>query len=125
MKCGSRKKAITPPDASQEFLVEARMEQRARSMTQDTPLMRALGLAHYWQRLLDTRQVASVTEIAEAEGIDVTQVRQLLRLTLAATVCPSSLALTRVLATPLFVVIGGTACGASCRRIAPHIKKHI
>ncbi|AGH85802.1 bacteriophage-like protein [Ralstonia solanacearum] len=46
--------------------------------------MRALGLAHYWQRLLGEQRVTSVTEIAEAEGIDVTQVRRLLRLSLLA-----------------------------------------
>ncbi|CBJ49667.1 KorB DNA-binding domain-like [Ralstonia solanacearum] len=50
----------------------------------DAPLMRALGLAHYWQRLLDEQRVVSMIEIAAAEGIDVTQVRRLLRLTLLA-----------------------------------------
>jgi hypothetical protein len=47
-------------------------------------LLRALGLAHHWQRLLDAQRVTSVAEIAEAEGIDVTQVRRLLRLALLA-----------------------------------------
>lgn len=46
--------------------------------------MRALGLAHYWQRLVDDQWVASVAEIAEAEGVDITQVRRLMRLTLLA-----------------------------------------
>jgi hypothetical protein len=45
--------------------------------------MRALGLAHHWQRLLD-EQRAVQTEIAEAEGMDVTQVRRIMRLTLLA-----------------------------------------
>src|SRR5690606_41173454 len=44
-------------------------------------LMRALGLAHHWQRLLDEQRAASVAEIAEAEGMDVTQVRRVMRLT--------------------------------------------
>jgi hypothetical protein len=47
-------------------------------------LDRALGLAHHWQRLLDEQRMVSVAEIAEAEGIDVTQVRRVLRLTLLA-----------------------------------------
>ena len=46
--------------------------------------MRALGLAHHWQRLLDEQRAASVAEIAEAEGMDVTQVRRIIRLTLLA-----------------------------------------
>ena len=46
--------------------------------------MRALGLAHHWQRLLDEQRAASVAEIAEAEGMDVTQVRRVMRLTLLA-----------------------------------------
>jgi hypothetical protein len=46
--------------------------------------MRALGLAHHWQRLLDEQRAASVAEIARAEGMDVTQVRRLLRLNLLA-----------------------------------------
>ncbi|AXV84096.1 hypothetical protein [Ralstonia solanacearum] len=81
---GSKKQVITPLDAPQEFVVEARQEKRARDATQDTPLMRALGLAHYWQRLLDERRVASAAEVAKAEDIDLAQVRPMLRLTLLA-----------------------------------------
>ncbi|AMP36188.1 MULTISPECIES: bacteriophage-like protein [Ralstonia solanacearum species complex] len=84
VKRGSKKTVVTPLDAPKEFVVEARREKLARDATQDTPLMRALGLAHYWQRLLGEQRVTSVTEIAEAEGIDVTQVRRLLRLSLLA-----------------------------------------
>ncbi len=46
--------------------------------------MRALGLAHHWQRLLDEQRAGAVSEIAEAEGMDVTQVRRIMRLTLLA-----------------------------------------
>ncbi len=84
VKRGSKKEVITPLDAPQDFVVEARREKRGRDAMQDTPLMRALGLAHYWQRLLDERRFASVAEISSAEGIDITQVRRLLRLTLLA-----------------------------------------
>lgn len=84
VKRGSKKQVITPLNAPQEFVVEARQGKRARDATQDTPLMRALGLAHYWQRLLDEQRVVSVIEIAKAEGINATQVRRLLRLSLLA-----------------------------------------
>ena len=47
-------------------------------------MIRALGLAHYWQRLLDEGKFRSITDIAAAEGIDVTQARRVLRLTLLA-----------------------------------------
>ncbi len=81
---GLKKQVITPLDAPQEFLDEARREQQVREMAQNTPLMRALGLAHHWQRLLDEQGAASIAEIAEAEGVDVTQVRRVMRLTLLA-----------------------------------------
>ncbi|NKA95704.1 bacteriophage-like protein [Ralstonia solanacearum] len=84
VKRGSKKEVVTPLDTPEEFVVEARIEQRARSTTQDTSLMRALGLAHYWQRLLDEQRFSSVAEIAEAEGIDVSRAYRLLRLTLFA-----------------------------------------
>ena len=41
-------------------------------------------MAHYWQRLIDEGKFRSITDIAAAEGIDVTQARRLLRLTLLA-----------------------------------------
>ena len=44
----------------------------------------SLGLAHHWQRLLDEQRAASVAEIAEAEAMDVTQARRVMRLTLLA-----------------------------------------
>lgn len=81
---GLKKQVITPLDAPKEFLDEARRERQVREMAQDTPLMRALGLAHHWQRLLDEGRFSSMTEIAAAEGIDVTQVRRVMRLTLLA-----------------------------------------
>lgn len=67
---GLKKQVITPLDAPQEFLDVARRERQVREMAQDTPLMRALGLAHHWQRLLDEGRFSSITEIAAAEGLD-------------------------------------------------------
>lgn len=84
VKRGLKKQIITPLDAPQEFMEEARRERQARESTQDTALVRALGLAYHWQRLLDEQRVGSVAEIAEAEEINVTQVRRLMRLTLLA-----------------------------------------
>jgi hypothetical protein len=71
-------------DAPQEFLAEAKQERAAQAAAQDSALMRALGLAHHWQRLLDEERAASVAEIATAEGMGVTQVRRVMRLTLLA-----------------------------------------
>ena len=84
VKRGNKKQVITPLDAPQEFLEEATREREARAAAQDTPLLRALGLAYHWQRLLDEGRAASVIDIAEAEGMDVTQVRRVMRLTLLA-----------------------------------------
>ena len=84
VKRGFKKQVITPLDAPQEFLSEATREREARAAAQDTALMRALGLAQHWQRMLDEQRAASVAEIAEAEGMDVTQVRRVMRLTLLA-----------------------------------------
>lgn len=81
---GLKKQVITPLDAPQEFLSEATREREAREAAQDSALMRAIGLAYHWQRLLDEQRVATVAEIAEVEGIDVTQVRRVMRLTLLA-----------------------------------------
>lgn len=62
---------------------------------QHTALLRALGLAHHWQRLLDEGRAASAVEVAEAEGVDVTQVRRFLRLTLLAPDVVERLVVTR------------------------------
>lgn len=84
VKRGVRRQVITPIDAPQEFAVEAALEKRERKTNQDTPLLRALGLAHYWQRLLDDGKVQTIGDIAQLEEMDVTHVRRLLRLTLLA-----------------------------------------
>jgi hypothetical protein len=84
VKRGYRKQIITPLDAPQEFLEEACREREAIESAQDSALLRALDLAFYWQRLLDEQRMASVAEIADAEGMDVTQVRRVIRLNLLA-----------------------------------------
>ena len=84
VKRGVRRQVITPIDAPQDFAAETALEKRERKINQDAPLLRALGLAHYWQRLLDDGKVETIGGIAQLEGLDVTQVRRLLRLTLLA-----------------------------------------
>lgn len=84
VKRGVKKQVITPIDVPQAFLAEAARAREMKAAAQDTALMRALGLAHHWQRLLDERRARSVAEIAEAEGMDVTHIRRLMRLTLLA-----------------------------------------
>jgi hypothetical protein len=73
---GLKKQVITPLDAPQEFLDEARRERQVREMAQDTSLMRALGLAHCWTR----DGSVPMTEIAAAEGIDLGQASKMSRL---------------------------------------------
>ncbi len=53
VKRGVRRKVITPIDAAEHFQREAAVERSATKLPKDSPLIRALGLAHYWQRLLD------------------------------------------------------------------------
>ncbi len=77
---GVGRKIITPLDAPQEFLTEASREREARETALDSALMRALGLAHHWQRLLDEGRFSSMTEIAAAEGIDLGQASKISRL---------------------------------------------
>jgi hypothetical protein len=84
VKRGLRKQIITPLDAPQEFMEEARRERQARESTQDTALVRALGLAYHWQRLLDEGRFSSITEIAAAEEIDLGHASHIARLALLA-----------------------------------------
>lgn len=74
VKRGVRRQVITPIDAPEHFQREAVVERSAREHAKDSPLIRALGLAHYWQRLLDDGKNQSLTEIAAAEGMDRCQV---------------------------------------------------
>lgn len=92
VKRGVRRQVITPIDASEQFEKEAVVERSARKHAKDSPLIRALGLAHYWQRLLDEGKYQSLTEIAAAEGMDRGQVSRIAQLTrLAPKVVQSSL----------------------------------
>ena len=76
-----KKEVITPIDAPEQFHEEATRERQSRKSEQESWLVSALGLAHYWQRLLDEGTYRSVTEIATAEGMDLGQASRIVRLT--------------------------------------------
>ena len=81
LKRGVRQQVITPIDAPEHFKLEAILERSARKQAKDSPLIRALGLAHYWQRLLDEGKYRSLSEIAAVEGIHLSQASRIAQLT--------------------------------------------
>ena len=72
---GGRKQVITPDGHP------ALAPPRARV---DSTLVKALGRAFRWRRLLDTGAYATIEEIAAAEGINPSYVSRVLRMTLLA-----------------------------------------
>ncbi|UZR30746.1 hypothetical protein [Methylococcus mesophilus] len=80
VKRGVKREVITPLGTPAAFREEARQEVEKRRAEQDTPLIRALGLAHFWQRLLDEGKFESLSEIANAEGLDLSQASRVGRL---------------------------------------------
>ena len=81
VKRGVRRQVITPIDAPEHFQREAVVERSARKQVKDSPLIRALGLAHYWQRLIDDGKYRSLTDIAASEGINLSQASRIAQLT--------------------------------------------
>ena len=65
-----KKEIITPIDAPEAFTAEAAEARQRKKAQQVAPVVRALGLAYYWQSLIDEGKFASLTEIARAEGIE-------------------------------------------------------
>ena len=61
--------------------MEAAEERQRKKAEQHSPVVRALGLAYYWQSLLDEGKFTSLTEIAKAEGIDRAYVTRVFKLT--------------------------------------------
>jgi hypothetical protein len=72
-KHGGRSLVITPDDTTG----------RPRSRI-DSALVKAIARAHRWQRMLESGEFSSMTELAEAEKINRSYVCRLLRLTLLA-----------------------------------------
>ncbi|MEI6414918.1 MAG: hypothetical protein WCP34_11765 [Pseudomonadota bacterium] len=50
-------------------------------MAEESPLVRALGLAYHWRGLMESSRFKTLSEIAEAEGLDKGQVSRMMRLT--------------------------------------------
>ena len=72
-KRGGRKLVITPDGRTH----------RPRPRI-DSALVKAIARAHRWQRMLDSGECASITELAAAEKIDRSYLCRVLRLTLLA-----------------------------------------
>lgn len=73
---GVRKRIVTPLGEPEAFCWGAGSDARA----EDSPLLRALGLAHHWQRLLEEGRCAGLREIAEAEDMDLGRASRIMRL---------------------------------------------
>jgi hypothetical protein len=80
VKRGVRRQVITPLDAPQAFEREAVTQRRERATAQSSALVRALGLAHHWQNMLDDGRYRSMTEIAAVEGMDPGRASRIARL---------------------------------------------
>ncbi|HXG29092.1 MAG TPA: hypothetical protein VNJ47_09640 [Nevskiales bacterium] len=88
---GARRAVIPPPGGQTPVQVHPTW---AAAAPAKEPPDSALGLAHHWQRLLAQGRVASAAEIAQAEGLDTSQVHRLMRLTLLAPALVERLAAT-------------------------------
>ncbi|CAK0755686.1 hypothetical protein CCP4SC76_2680001 [Gammaproteobacteria bacterium] len=84
IKRNVRREIITPLDAPEQFRIEAGIERRELKAAEETPLVRALGLAYFWRGLMESGRLKTLSEIAEVEGIHVSRVRDFMRLTLLA-----------------------------------------
>ena len=72
-----RKRIVTPLREPEAFAGVA----SADAVAEESPLLRALGLAHHWQRLMDEGRCAGLREIAEAEDMDLGRASRIMRLT--------------------------------------------
>jgi hypothetical protein len=84
VKRGVKRQVITPIDVPEQFSNgghsgTARMQGRPGHAANSH-----IGAGAHWQKLLDDGKVQTIADIARMEDIDVTQVRQLLRLVLLA-----------------------------------------
>jgi hypothetical protein len=79
---GIKRQVLLPNDAPASQLETSTKQAPMPPPIKDSALLRAIGLAHYWQMLLDTQKVQSTADIAAREEVDVTHVRRLMRLTL-------------------------------------------
>ncbi len=80
VKCRVKMQVITLLDAPDRFQEEAAVYRQERKTARDNPLVKALGLAHYWRRPLHEGRVTTLSEIAAAEQIDKGQAGRIARL---------------------------------------------
>ncbi len=74
---GVRKRIVTPQGEPEAFTEGA----DTANPSDDAPLLRALGLAHHWQRLLEEGRCGGLREIAKIEGMDLGRASRIFRLT--------------------------------------------
>ncbi len=84
VKRGMKKEIITPLGAPAQFQEEAEAERQDKKLAQVSALVKALGLAYHWQKLLDSGKAKSISEIAEWEELNKAHVSRLLKLALLA-----------------------------------------
>jgi hypothetical protein len=71
------KTVVMPPETAEGYLNGEYMDKSSQ-----IAMFQGLARAHYWQRLLDSGEVRSGSEIAKLEELDPSTVNELLRLTL-------------------------------------------
>ena len=81
VKRGVKRRIETPPGASGALVLKVEPAPSVRHRGQISPLLRSLGLAHYWQSLLEDGKYNSLTQIAHAEGLDLAQASRIWQLT--------------------------------------------
>ena len=84
---GIKRQVNLPTDTPAPLPRQSAPQASALPPIRDSALLRAIGLAHYWQKLLNTQKVRNAAEIAEREEVDVSQIRRLMRLTLLSPRC--------------------------------------
>ncbi len=77
-KRGIKKVVVGPDGVNEPVAINASTV--AITPTQDHTLLKALALAHYWDKQIDDGVVADASEIAQREQMEVTRVREVLRL---------------------------------------------
>lgn len=89
---GIKRQVLLPTDAPASQSGTSIKQASMLPPIKDSALLRSIGLAHYWQMLLDTQKIQSNADIAAREEVDVTQVRRLMRLTLLSPHCIEAIA---------------------------------
>lgn len=80
VRVGEQKAKIVTPSGKHLTPGQAFKEFRSEIAVVETSIIRALGLALHWERLLDEGHVGSLTELAKAEGVNLSTVSRGIRL---------------------------------------------